>query len=136
MSDDVDRFALELVADLAALEACGLVAIEDNDLGEVRVSPTAAGILAVRDYEQEADMATSARACAVPNCPAMAVDESDVCAVHRVGRRFGLGRPSTPCRRCKRIVKPTDYITNRTFEDGSVEHVNCPPAREAAAEAS
>lgn len=81
-------------------------------------------------------MATSARVCVVSNCPAMAVAGTDTCQVHAQGRRFGLGRPAARCRKCQHMTKPTDWITNQTFDDGSVEHVRCRPARVEAEEAS
>lgn len=42
----------ELLAILAALEARGLVTVEENDLGELRVAPTQAGVDAVREHEE------------------------------------------------------------------------------------
>jgi hypothetical protein len=45
--------AAELFVILAALEARGLVAIEENDLGELRVSPTQAGVDALRGHGEE-----------------------------------------------------------------------------------
>lgn len=46
--------AIELLAIFGVLEARGLIEVEVNDLGELRVSPTAAGIAAVRDEERSA----------------------------------------------------------------------------------
>ena len=44
---------LELLELLQELEARGLVVVEENDLGELRVSPTQAGVDAVRDRDRE-----------------------------------------------------------------------------------
>jgi len=43
--------AIELLSIFQALEARGLITVEVNDLGELRVSPTPAGIAAVREEE-------------------------------------------------------------------------------------
>jgi hypothetical protein len=51
---------LELLEALEALEALGLVDVEVNDLGELRVSPTRAGIDAVCEVDEGAEVITPA----------------------------------------------------------------------------
>jgi len=52
--DEELEFAMALLDTLEGLEQRGLLTIEVNDLDEIRIAPTAAGVALVRQDEEEA----------------------------------------------------------------------------------
>ena len=92
--------------------------------------------MSTRDLIEVGATSTHQRVCAVPGCVALAAETSDKCGVHVNGQPFGRGRPLMLCCQCHRPVRETDWIRTPPHDDGSVEHVRCPPARDAAGKES
>lgn len=70
-------------------------------------------------------MEALARACVVPNCPAMAAGESETCKIHATARRVDDAHAGRTCRRCRRQIKVGQWITAASFDAAEPAHVSC-----------